>query len=108
MGRQAEAFDFEKSAGDQDAQEIGEFFLWLAGGDHAVLFQITQQLARRSLSIAARNEICSPGSNGAFDSEGIRGFERELLRRQIAMPQAMNYAQREAVRRQRFRIEKPA
>ena len=42
MRRQAKALDFEKSARDQDAQEIGEFFLRFAGCDETVLFQITQ------------------------------------------------------------------
>src|SRR5260221_1349818 len=98
MRRQAEAFDFEKSAGDQDAQEIGEFLFRLAGRHDPVLFQITQELARCSLSVAARDQVCGPGLNGAGDGKGIAGLKRELLRRQFPILQAMNHAQREAAR----------
>src|SRR5260370_1282635 len=105
MRRQAKAFDFEKSARDQDAQEIGEFFLPLAGRDDTVLFQIAQDLTGRSFSVAARDEVCRPGLNGALDGERIAGLERELLWRQFPILQAVNHVQLESTRRERLGIE---
>src|SRR6266850_4758787 len=108
MWREAKALDFEKSARDQDAQEIGEFFLRLAGCDETVLFQITQELARRSFSVAARDEECGPGLNGTFNGEWIAGFEREVLWRQFAILEAMNHVQLEALRGERLGVEDAA